>query len=1016
MAVQWTTIEVPLGAGLDTKTNEKLLKPPFVADLSDAVFPASGADGYETRLGYDRVRTNTTLTDIATIASRDNELIALADDKLYSVSELNGNVDVYSKGALLAVNVTQETLDTQSDNQTDGQVITQSGVRVHSWYDSGSSTIQYTTADSVTGTLISSNNSIANSTRAKLCRVNNAILLVYYNSSATSLRCTVIPTFAPTSTTDVELQADAHSDAVFDVEESVGHDSVFCAYKRDNGGTPEVSSFLIDESGGVSGKVTVTAVAAERNAVCLAVCVGQTRYFVAVASSTNVSLFRSDTANIPVITSWSTNTYVLASVVNIGFRVERTAGQVEASDTYWLWTEFAGASAQFDRVEITTADGIANVDPTSSTTTVRHSSLASSSVLINNEGWVHLAHDTAQQRTFFLTDGSGVVHAKCCTGIGGGSISPHLPRVIDNIWAPVFREHLEIDVDPDIAETIANVFAQSGLKLVSYDLTHRPGIVQYGRTAYVASGVLWAYDGVQLVEQGFHIYPELVTSVTANSTGSLDNDTSYSYRVYYEWTNARGERQRSTTSEIVTQATGSSDDTNTLTIPTLSHGSKGADVSIVVYRTVGDPIITGGAPFYRVSHSDPEQVGAALNRYVANDPTSDTVAFIDGLADADIRVRELDYLNTGELDNTASQSAHIIGEAKSRVFVAGTEKQSRAYYSKKNNRGRDQLEFHDGLFIDVPEEGGPITAFGSLNHYLVVFKSDSCYAISGEGRSNLGSGFFNLPQVVSLDVGCIEQRSIVNVPAGIMFKSNKGIWILGQNLQVQYIGSFVESFNDQDITNATVIPEENHVIFLTSSGSALVYNYLVNAWSRWTNHAGHGGVIWNGVYTYARTDGKLYKQSATAYTDDGVHYAMKFRTAPVGVKGIQGNQRIRSVRLLGTYFNPHELRLGLRYNHEPGVSDTGTWDPSDGISVDLYGEGAYGSGSYGGSGSPVYQVRFNLPRQKCQVVQFEIDTTNTGNAGRAMSIQAIQIEVGAKRGLHDLSVNSSFSATGGSTT
>ena len=137
--------------------------------------------------------------------------------------------------------------------------------------------------------------------------------------------------------------------------------------------------------------------------------------------------------------------------------------------------------------------------------------------------------------------------------------------------------------------------------------------------------------------------------------------------------------------------------------------------------------------------------------------------------------------------------------------------------------------------------------------------------------------------------------------------------------------------------------------------------------------------------------------------------------APIGIKGVQGKQKIRHIRLLGEYYSPHDLRIGLRFNHEPGVSDVGTWDPSDGVTVSLYGAGAYGAGAYGGAGSPVYQTRFNMPRQKCQTVQFVIDSKNTSGAGRAVSIQAIQIEVGAKKGTGELSVNSSFSATGGST-
>lgn len=1013
MTLEWTTIGVPLGLGVDTKTNEKLLQPPNCADLSDAVFPASGASGYETRKGYDRIVTDTSISSIDALGTVENELLVAGNDKLYSVSELTNNVDLISKGNLLAVSVTQETLDTQAVNQTLGQVITHGGLQVHAWLDSGTSTVQYTVADAVTGARISTDNSLADSTNPKLAKTTNSILVFYYNSSALSLRCTVIPIYAPGSTSDVEVFAAMDSDGLFDCIETDSSLQTVYVVLKDDDTADGLTALLVDESGSVTDSSTVVGTYA---ATALAISTTATSFTILATDGTTCDSYHSATYPSSLrTTAWTTTPHSKANVINLAYVAVNDSTIADGDEQHYVWFETAGASPQFNYVELSIGNGIEDLDLASSNSTFRQCSIASCAFLDGSTPYVHFGFDSTLQRQYLLVNSAGEVQAKCCVAEGAGNVTPHLPRVIDFTWAPVFREHLDIDLpEIDDVETVSSVYAQYGLKKVTYDLSYRPVFVEYGAAAYIQSGVLWQYDGNQLVEQGFHIYPELenVTAPAEGTGGSLTQLASYSYRVYYEWINARGERQRSTTAALVThQLTGANDDI-TLTIPTLTHTKKGTDVAIVVYRSEGDPNLVAGAPMYRVSSPDPSATGD--NGYVANDPTSDTVTFTDNFSDATLLTKELDYLNTGELDHTAAHVGSIIGEAKNRVWVAGFEKGNRCQYSKTNVRGRDQLEFNDTLVVDVPEDGGDVTAYGALNFHVVVFKETSCYAFSGEGKNNVGAGFFNLPQVVSLDVGCIEPRSIVNIPEGIMFKSNKGIWRLGHNLDMKYVGANVEAYNDQDITAATLIPSENHVVFLTSSGRALVFNYLIGQWTTWTNHAGSSAVIWNGSYTYARTDGRIYRQGDN-YSDDGTHYAMKIVTAPIGIKGVQGKQKIRHIRLLGEYYSPHTLRVGLRFNHHPGVTDTGTWDPSDGITVSLYGAGAYGDGAYGGDGSPVYQARFNMPRQKCQTVQFVIDSTNTGGAGRAVSIQAIQIEVGAKTGTGELSVNSSFSASGGST-
>jgi len=50
------------------------------------------------------------------------------------------------------------------------------------------------------------------------------------------------------------------------------------------------------------------------------------------------------------------------------------------------------------------------------------------------------------------------------------------------------------------------------------------------------------------------------------------------------------------------------------------------------------------------------------------------------------------------------------------------------------------------------------------------------------------------PSLIPTDTGTINPRSIVLTPMGIMYQSEKGIYLLDRSLQVSYIGADVEAY------------------------------------------------------------------------------------------------------------------------------------------------------------------------------------------------------------------------------
>lgn len=639
-----------------------------------------------------------------------------------------------------------------------------------------------------------------------------------------------------------------------------------------------------------------------------------------------------------------------------------------------------------------------------------HAGLASHAWLRNGDVYVNLVHASDLQTTYFTVRDDKTIVTRSLPSIAGGHPSTsHLPSVQSTsggyVWAGHYKRRLDTtaytidDGTPDENE----VYTELGCKLltINWDGAQAREGVQQGHSTYFAGGFLQQYDGQGMVEAGFHLYPEGVTAAASSASGSLANSTTYAYRVYWEWTNAQGERERST-GLIITKATGGSDDTITLTIKTLTFTAKQGsreDVSIVIYRTEGTPTIN--SPFYRASSLDPSTAGSA-NGYLANDPDDATgdVTWVDKMADTTLTAKELDYQNTGELDNVPPATASIVARGKDRLWLAGLDDPNQIQYSKLRFPG-DVVSFNDALTLQCDQDGGAITAIAPMNEAMIVFKRRRIFVITGEGPNNFGFGGFSDPQLVVSDTGCKDARSIVMTPLGLMFQSDKGIYLLSQQYQLSYIGAPVEAYNAQTVTSAELVADRNQARFLTDSGKTLLYDYLFQQWSTFTNHEGVDAAVWKNTYVYARSNGRLYKESGSEYTDGGQPYRLKMRTGWLRLSGLQGYQRVRRLHVLGEFKSTHSLLVDIEYDYE--VTDAlyrASFGASSVISSSTYGDGAtYGADDpYGGSDESVYQFRIRLPRQKCQSVRFTFQDSPGTTIGESYEINELALEVGLKSG------------------
>ncbi len=642
-----------------------------------------------------------------------------------------------------------------------------------------------------------------------------------------------------------------------------------------------------------------------------------------------------------------------------------------------------------------------------------------------NVPYVFVTHDSLLQATYFLTNLANVqagslpkanIVSKIAAGLGGGlPAKPSSLSAVNLASSNVFQTAmLQKDLLFTSASTIGtvNTYTQTGVISVLEDFTKtNPDTLTLGGNLHIGTGMLAMYDGATVVEHNFHVFPEAFTAVVNTSGGHLTDSASYGYQITYEWTDNNGQLHRSAPSPVlseVTTATGSNVSQVVLTIPTLRLTAK-INVNIVIYRTQAN-----GSVYFRLN---------LPTAPLLNSTTVDTVTYTDNAADSTIGANEQLYTTGGEVPNSGAPASVIFGEYKNRIILIPSDNPYSWWFSKQVIPG-SPVEFSDVFVENIGTEGGPITAFIQMDSNAIFFKENSIFYVVGDGPAPSGANNdFTQALSVSSDVGCINAQSLILMPGGIIFKSNKGIYLLSRGMALEYIGSEVEAFNNDVVTSAKLISYTNQIRFTLNSGVTLVYDYFVSQWSVFTNiNAVSSTVTAQDTFTYLKSNGLALQETVGQFSDNGSFIKLRIVTSWLSLAGIQGFQRIYKALILGQYFGPHKLQVQFAYDFNPITTQSTYIDAARALNSNIYGsDPLYGiNSSYGGQ-YPTYQWRVFTDRQVCEAIQITIEdiavvgnfTNNQGlvsqvDYNQSLSLSAISLELGMKKGLNKMPGNRSF--------
>lgn len=642
---------------------------------------------------------------------------------------------------------------------------------------------------------------------------------------------------------------------------------------------------------------------------------------------------------------------------------------------------------------------------------LRSVGLATKAFILNTTKYVGVAYGVgtdllptpgggAFQPTYFLSDSVGNLVAKLAYTNGGGyAQSQVLPGVsLSGFTAKIGYLYKDLLTSVNKSQGVANVngiYSQTGINLVSWTLNDSPmPSSEIGNNLHLGGGFVWMYDGTRPVEHNFHVYPEDIQVSTATGSGDLINQQYY-YQVTYEWTDAQGNIHRSAPSAPVGQLTTTANSTNTLIIPTLrlTYKTGTSKVRIVVYRWS-----TTQENYYQIT---------SITSPTLNDPTVDYVTIIDTKSDSDILGNQLIYTTGGVVENIAMPSVSATTLYKSRLVIIDAEDKNLLWYSKQVIQ-TVPVEPSD-LFTQyiAPTAGaqgstGVNTAISAMDDKLIIFKRNAIYYMTGTGPDNTGANNdFSEPTYITSTAGCTNAQSIVFMPQGLMFQSDKGIWLLGRDLSTSYIGAPVEQYNSAKVLSAINVPGTNQVRFTLDNDVTLMYDYYYGQWGTFVGVPAISSTLYTDLHTYVNTYGQVFQETPGKYTDGSNPVLMSFTTAWFALAGLQGFERAYFFYLLGTYLSPHKLSVSLAFDFDPSIVQTSTISPDNHNAAYGLEAGPYGSGDPYGGVSNIEQWRIFLQQQKCQSFQVTIAETFDSSfetvPGAGLTLSGINLVVGIKK-------------------
>jgi len=563
----------------------------------------------------------------------------------------------------------------------------------------------------------------------------------------------------------------------------------------------------------------------------------------------------------------------------------------------------------------------------------------------------------------------------------------------------------------------------ASLLKVEHEPKRRLPSVYHNNHLLIGGGFLMTYDGYRTMENGFLRRPQIRTVLGGTGTESTFGVAgriepgSYTYRAVYEYIDKAGNLHRSAPSDPVDVTTtessgGANDGWSKVTVYNYQHSMRmfeNEQVRLVLYRSLKGQVVS-----FRVAD-------------IRNDFDNLSSDLIDLNSDANIYDKHNPHLTHEVLYTNAEAPSENLGSItdvavhQNRVFLSTSN--HRVHVCKPTARGLSPEPYARGSFQFREVEGGSefVRGLESNGDHLLVFTNENVFAIAGEGPAPDGSGStLTEPRLLIAGQGAVDGTIHAVIPAGCVYQSSRGLYMIGRDTKVSYIGSNVEDLTTYRAI-AAAANDSRHELYIALGeplaggtdyagySKILVYNYFFNAWSVYTHTASVMGYnsglhIVDGVLHQARAtygqywDGATERQSAAGSDvgfwkeDTGSYWDVSEGASPtydkfstiietpsIYLNNLQGAQRVYRVMFAGDYLGDHDITVEMTVDHDASSSHSQTKTASALTTKDRY--------------------RLPVKRQKCRAMK--IKHTIAPNSSSAQSnglfkLSGLALEVGLR--------------------
>lgn len=929
MPLEWQNVEVPFGA-LDTYTDPTEIP---IGALTVAENVSSQVDGrYSKRFGYERrAATPTTETAIA-LAKRGSELLLIDNFASWNYNSAN---DQWTGGVPIPhASTRQEYIALeQSKNFPLGTRATVGDISMHAWVDNSTRDLfVYLFSDPDHTAVAAYIDATADWDVIHVARVGDR-LAVFYSSSASQLIkfCLADPatlTFGTVQTiksaADVFAGTPSYAVAPFDIY-TVSSTEVLMVWATD---TPDIR--ILRHNVYTNTTVWTTTLAAEEPDGGIAICGTSGEFGVAMWHSATSTALRVRGFNPTTGAATFAATTVEATLLATGVNFNCGLVRVSASSILMVWDR-RGPAPNKGRTSWATVSSGGSIGTQSDKFNVF---LQTKPFTYGGYYYCNVFAPYDTQETYFTL---------LINNLFVFPVAMHSYRTAYSDGQP---EGCLADIDavsegvyafdsPIAYKFLSNSFANAGMASYFSDFTDplRYRSVEMGQSVFFSSGVTFRYDGGNTLENNFLLYPEVI-SATAGAVGSAGMDNGqYSYIVVYESADSNGNVDRSTTSLPVTVTT--------------SAGAGLGKVDLIIDHLT----MTGHIYFLRkvVASIFRTEASGSTYYFVGSqvvDPTGGNFTYTDQANDSTIIDNRIIYTQGGILDREPAPPSKCLVVHNNRMWGVSSADPKMVFYSGDYVPG--ESPWFSTLQQFRIDPGGEITALASLDDRLLIFKEDRIFAVTGRGGSPSGTNSdLTPPRELTSDVGCIDPRSVVLVPQGVMFQSAKGIYLLSRGEELSFIGMPVDSYltDMPTVTSAVLMPATAEVRFDIQNdggdGLKLVYNYRDNRWTTHTNCDAYGdgtrvdSIILGDDYLTVDSSGILFRETPDEFLDPGPlavgpqYIVMRLKTGWIKLAGKQGLVRCQRLLVLNEILEEHDLDVQIYKDYVDVAVQTASFAAAD---------------------------------------------------------------------------------------